>query len=173
MQSQNKVAVVTGAGSGIGRAVSLALQADGYSVVLAGRRSSELDETASQRSAAGGQMLAIPADVGKPAEVEALFAKTHEAFSRLDVLFNNAGTGAPAIPMEDLTYEQWSAIVNVNLTGPFLCAQQAIRLMKKQDPKGGRIIKQRFDLCACSASIFSSVYGDETRHYGLDKIDFA
>ncbi len=138
--SNNKIALVTGAGSGIGRAVSLALQGAGYSVVLAGRRATPLDETAAMASADGGEMLAVPTDVGNPEAVRALFAKTAEAFGRLDLLFNNAGMGAPAVPIEDLTYEQWSAVVSVNLTGPFLCAQQAINLMKAQTPRGGRII---------------------------------
>jgi NAD(P)-dependent dehydrogenase (short-subunit alcohol dehydrogenase family) len=135
-----KIALVTGAGSGIGRAAALALQASGFSVVLTGRRSDALDATAALASPDGGRMLAIAADVGRPDDVRRLFAQTVEAFGRLDLLFNNAGRGAPAIPMEDLTYEQWTAVVNVNLTGAFLCAQEAIRLMKQQDPRGGRII---------------------------------
>ena len=130
-----RVALVTGAGSGIGRAVSLALHSAGYSVVLAGRRASELE-----RTAANSAMLAIPTDITQPEAVAALFDRTKEAFGRLDVLFNNAGMSAPAIPLEDLTFEQWSAVVAVNLTGAFLCAQQAIRLMKSQQPRGGRII---------------------------------
>jgi NAD(P)-dependent dehydrogenase (short-subunit alcohol dehydrogenase family) len=135
-----KIALVTGAGSGIGRAVSLALQGAGYSVVLAGRRAQELERTAAMAREGGGQMLAVPADIGNPDAVRALFASTKEAFGRLDVLFNNAGIGAPAIPMEDLTYEQWSAVVSVNLTGAFLCAQEAMKIMKAQTPRGGRII---------------------------------
>jgi NAD(P)-dependent dehydrogenase (short-subunit alcohol dehydrogenase family) len=138
MQTPQKVAVVTGAGSGIGRAVSLALSGAGYAVVLAGRRASELDRTAAMDPA--GRMLAVPTDVGDPQAVRALFARIKETFGRLDLLFNNAGVGAPAIPMEDLTFEQWSAVVAVNLTGPFLCAQQAIAIMKEQSPRGGRII---------------------------------
>jgi len=130
-----RVAVVTGAGSGIGRAASLALHAAGYRVVLAGRRVAQLEQTAS-----GTGMLVVPTDVGDPASVRALFAKTEEAFGRLDVLFNNAGIGAPGIPMEELTYDQWNAVVQVNLTGAFLCAQQAIRMMKAQQPRGGRIL---------------------------------
>jgi NAD(P)-dependent dehydrogenase (short-subunit alcohol dehydrogenase family) len=135
-----KVALVTGAGSGIGRAVSLALHDDGYSVVLAGRRAGELEGTASMVHSSENRMLVAPADVTKPDQVRSLFATTREHFGRLDLLFNNAGTGAPAIPMEDLTFEQWTAAVDVNLTGSFLCAQEAIKIMKAQDPRGGRII---------------------------------
>jgi NAD(P)-dependent dehydrogenase (short-subunit alcohol dehydrogenase family) len=136
----SRVALVTGAGSGIGRAVSLALNSAGYSVVLAGRRSSELERTAGLTERADAQMLAVPTDVSKPQAVAALFDRVKETFGRLDVLFNNAGLGAPAVPMEDLTFDQWSAVVAVNLTGAFLCAQHAIRLMKSQQPRGGRII---------------------------------
>jgi len=140
MANNGKIALVTGAGSGIGRAVSLALQGAGYSVVLAGRRAAELERTAAQAKSDGGKMLAVPTDVSQPDSVQALFAKTKETFGRLDVLFNNAGISAPGIPMEDLTFEQWSAVVGVNLTGAFLCAQHAIRIMKAQQPRGGRII---------------------------------
>jgi NAD(P)-dependent dehydrogenase (short-subunit alcohol dehydrogenase family) len=136
----SRIALVTGAGSGIGRAVSLALQDAGFSVVLAGRRAAELELTAGMAREGGGRMLAVPADVGNPDAVLALFARAKEAFGRLDVLFNNAGIGAPAIPMEELSYEQWSAVVSVNLTGAFLCAQEAIKIMKSQEPRGGRII---------------------------------
>jgi NAD(P)-dependent dehydrogenase (short-subunit alcohol dehydrogenase family) len=135
-----KIAMVTGAGSGIGRAVSVALQNAGYSVVLAGRRAASLQGTAGMASPAGGTMLVAPSDVSDPASVKALFAATKSTFGRLDVLFNNAGCNAPAIPMEELTFEQWSRVVGVNLTGAFLCAQEAIRLMKAQEPRGGRII---------------------------------
>ncbi len=135
-----KIALVTGAGSGIGRAVSLTLHAAGYAVVLAGRRAERLEETAARAKPDGGPMLVVPADVGDPASVHALFARAREAFGRLDVLFNNAGIGAPGIPMEDLTFAQWSAVVATNLTGAFLCAQEAIRIMKAQEPRGGRII---------------------------------
>ena len=130
-----KVALVTGAGSGIGRAASLALHSAGYHVVLAGRRALQLKETAGATD-----MLVVPTDVGDPDSVRGLFSKTKEAFGRLDLLFNNAGRGAPGIPMEELTYEQWNAVVQVNLTGAFLCAQEAIRMMKAQQPRGGRII---------------------------------
>jgi NAD(P)-dependent dehydrogenase (short-subunit alcohol dehydrogenase family) len=135
-----RVALVTGAGSGIGRACALALHRAGYHVVLAGRRREALEQTIAQAGDGASRLLAVPTDVGDPASVKALFAKTQEAFGRLDVLFNNAGMGAPAVPMEDLSYEQWKAVVDVNLTGPFLCTQEAIRLMKSQSPQGGRII---------------------------------
>ena len=140
MNAQRKIALVTGAGSGIGRAVSLALQAANYSVVLAGRRQSELDATAALASNTGGAMLPVPTDISQPDQVAALFAALQQTFGRLDLLFNNAGMGTPAMPMEDLTFEQWSAVLGVNLTGSFLCAQHAMRLMKAQDPQGGRII---------------------------------
>ena len=140
MMTSGKIAFVTGASSGIGRAVSLALQSAGYSVVLAGRRVAELEQTAALAKPCGGQMLPVPTDVSKPDRVRALFARTKEAFGRLDVLFNNAGISAPGIPMENLTYDQWDAVVRVNLTGAFLCAQEAIKIMKTQQPRGGRII---------------------------------
>jgi NAD(P)-dependent dehydrogenase (short-subunit alcohol dehydrogenase family) len=133
-------AVVTGAGSGIGRAVSIALYDAGYSIVLAGRRGTELEKTAMRAAGSSQRILVVPTDVSKPESVRALFAKTKEAFGRVDLLFNNAGTGSPAVAIEDLTYEQWSAVVAVNLTGAFLCAQEAIKIMKSQDPRGGRII---------------------------------
>ncbi len=138
--TNNKIALVTGAGSGIGRAASLALHRAGYSVVLAGRREAELKQTAALATTAEPRMLPVPTDVGKPESVQSLFATTKENFGRLDVLFNNAGIGAPGVPMEDLTYEQWISVVAVNLTGSFLCAREAIRIMKAQDPRGGRII---------------------------------
>jgi NAD(P)-dependent dehydrogenase (short-subunit alcohol dehydrogenase family) len=137
---KGKVAIVTGAGSGIGRAVALALQAAGYSVTLAGRRQAELEQTAAMAHPGGGPMLPVPTDVRQHDSIRALFAATRDKFGRLDVLFNNAGVNAPAIPMEDLTFEQWAEVVSVNLTGSFLCAQEAIRQMKSQQPPGGRII---------------------------------
>jgi NAD(P)-dependent dehydrogenase (short-subunit alcohol dehydrogenase family) len=138
--SNGRIALVTGAGSGIGRAASLGLQSAGYSVVLAGRRASELEKTAAMASPSGGKMLPVPTDIGKPESVRALFARVQETFGRLDVLFNNAGGNTPGTTIEDLSFEQWSAVVNVNLTGTFLCAQEAIRMMKAQQPRGGRII---------------------------------
>ena len=138
--ASNKVAVVTGAGTGIGRAVALALLKDGYRVALAGRRKELLEETVTLAGPAGKQALAVPTDVGKPDAVRALFAKIKDSFGRLDVLFNNAGGNAPGVLFEDLEYEKWQAVVDVNLTGMFLCAQAAFRMMKEQDPRGGRII---------------------------------
>ena len=135
----NKVAVVTGAGSGIGKASALALLNAGYSVALAGRRAELLNQAVSE-SGAGARALAVPIDVSKPADVTALFAKTKEKFGSVDVLFNNAGTNAPGILFEDLSYEKWQSVVDVNLTGMFLCAQAAFRVMKAQNPRGGRII---------------------------------
>ncbi len=140
MGSMARVAVVTGGGSGIGRAVALGLAGDGYSVVVAGRRKEPLEATAAEGSKLGARMLGVEADVADPLSVRALFAQTAEAFGRLDLLFNNAGLGAPPVPLEDLTYEQWSAVVGANLTGAFLCTQEAIKLMKSQVPRGGRIV---------------------------------
>jgi NAD(P)-dependent dehydrogenase (short-subunit alcohol dehydrogenase family) len=140
MSEVGKVAVVTGAGSGIGKQVALALMSEGYAVALAGRRKEALEATAAAGKSSRGRSLAVPTDVSDPASVKALFAKTKEAFGRVDLLFNNAGTNAPGVPFEELTFEQWKAVVDVNLTGMFLCAQEAYRLMKSQDPRGGRII---------------------------------
>jgi NAD(P)-dependent dehydrogenase (short-subunit alcohol dehydrogenase family) len=140
MHSHHKVAIVTGAGTGIGKAVAIAFLQEGYRVALAGRRGALLEEAAAEAGATGERALTVPTDVRDPASVRALFAQTREAFGRLDVLFNNAGTSAPGIPLEDLSYAQWQAVVDTNLTGPFLCTQEAFRLMKSQDPRGGRII---------------------------------
>ncbi len=137
MGNHGKIALVTGAGSGIGRAVSLALEAAGFYVVLAGRRADSLEQTAREGA---GKMLVVPSDVSRPESVQSLFARVREECGRLDVLFNNAGIGAPPIPLEDLSFEQWERVVSVNLTGAFLCAQESIRLMKSQQPRGGRII---------------------------------
>lgn len=138
--NNSKVTLVTGAGSGIGRASSLALQKAGFSVVLTGRRADALETTASAAHPDGGRMLPVPADITRPESVHDLFETVRREFGRLDLLFNNAGTSAPAIPMEDLTLEQWNSVVAINLNAAFFCAQEAIRLMKAQDPRGGRII---------------------------------
>ncbi len=135
-----KIALVTGAGSGIGRAVALSLQSAGYFVAAAGRRVAELERTATLAVSGAGRIVPIPTDVGNPDSVRALFAEVRRMFGRLDVLFNNAGMSAPGVPFEDISFEQWSAVVNVNLTGAFLCAQEAFRFMKEQSPRGGRII---------------------------------
>ena len=138
MSTITKVALVTGAGSGVGRSAALALAREGYAVVLSGRRKEMLEAVALE--AKGARTLAVPSDVGDPAAVRELFARAKREFGRLDVLFNNAGIGAPPVPMEDLTYEQWKAVVDINLTGTFLCTQEAIKIMKDQQPRGGRII---------------------------------
>ena len=138
MSSREKVAIVTGAGTGIGNRTALALLEEGYAVALAGRRAEPLEAAAA--GAAASWTLVAPTDVGDPAAVRALFAKTKERFGRLDLLFNNAGMGGAPVPLEDLTYQQWMAVVDVNLTGAFLCTQEAFRIMKDQDPRGGRII---------------------------------
>jgi NAD(P)-dependent dehydrogenase (short-subunit alcohol dehydrogenase family) len=140
MTTNRKIALVTGAGSGIGRAAALALHAAGYDMVLAGRRPAELEKTAAMADSSRAATRVVPTDVSQPGSVNALFARIKQEFGRLDVLFNNAGLNAPGIPIEDLSYEKWTAIVNVNLTGAFLCAQAAFKLMKDQDPRGGRII---------------------------------
>ena len=137
MNSTAKVALVTGAGTGIGRAVALALSRDGYAVALAGRRREPLEATA---KLASGPTLVVPTEIGDPASVKALFAATKDKFGRLDLLFNNAGIGAPPVAIEDLTFAQWKAVVDTNLTGAFLCTQEAVRMMKAQDPRGGRIV---------------------------------
>jgi NAD(P)-dependent dehydrogenase (short-subunit alcohol dehydrogenase family) len=136
----NRIALVTGAGSGIGRACALALLAAGYHVVLAGRRAEALTETAALAGEAALRALAVPTDLTQPAQVQALFETVQRTHGRLDLLFNNAGMGAPAVPMDELTWEQWKAVVDVNLNAVFLCTQQAFRLMRHQSPRGGRII---------------------------------
>ncbi|MBM3516765.1 MAG: SDR family oxidoreductase [Alphaproteobacteria bacterium] len=138
MNGTGRVAIVTGAGSGIGKSVALALLRDGYAVALGGRRKDRLDAVVA--AAEGARALAVATDVTDPVSVKALFAATRQAFGRLDVLFNNAGMGAPGIPLEDLSLEQWRTVVDTNLTGSFLCLQEAFRIMKDQVPRGGRII---------------------------------
>ncbi|MBX6368285.1 MAG: SDR family oxidoreductase [Rhodospirillales bacterium] len=162
MAAAIKVALVTGAGSGIGRAVSLGLMEAGYAVVLAGRRREKLEETAAEGARFGTRTLVVPTDVGDPQSVRALFVKTKETFGRLDLLFNNAGMGAPAIPLEDLSYEQWKQVVDANLTGAFLCTQEAFRIMKDQNPRGGRIINNG-SISAHAPRPFSAPY-TATKH---------
>src|SRR5690349_7074606 len=140
MSEKGKIAMITGGGTGIGKHTALALLKEGFSVVIAGRRPEPLQEVVAEAGEAGSRVLAVPTDVGDPASVRALFAKTVETFGRLDVLFNNAGTGAPPVLLEELTYEQWKTVLDVNLTGSFLCTQEAFKIMKSQDPRGGRII---------------------------------
>jgi NAD(P)-dependent dehydrogenase (short-subunit alcohol dehydrogenase family) len=135
-----KVALITGAGTGVGRAAVLALAGAGYAVTLVGRRKSNLDDVAAEAKALGARTLVAVADVSKPEDVSAAFAATVKAFGRVDVVFNNAGVGAPAIPLEDLSYEQWKTVVEINLSGVFYCIQEAFRVMKAQTPRGGRII---------------------------------
>jgi NAD(P)-dependent dehydrogenase (short-subunit alcohol dehydrogenase family) len=140
MVGKGKVALVTGGGTGIGRSAALALQGDGWNVVVTGRRKEELDKTVSLAKAGGGKMLAVAGDVGKPDDVKRMFSEAKKTFGRLDFLFNNAGFGAPPVPMETLPVETWKSVVDVNLTGSFLCAQEAMRMFKEQKPQGGRIV---------------------------------
>ena len=140
MDGQGKVALITGASAGIGRATAIRFLDAGWRVVLAGRRADELDATIAKAGSPAGMALAVPTNVADPASVATLFDRTRAVFGRLDVLFNNAGINAPGIPLEELTYEQWKNVVDVNLTGAFLCTQQAFRIMKDQTPRGGRII---------------------------------
>ena len=140
MTQQGRVAIVTGAGSGIGRAVAHALLGEGYAVTLAGRRQDALEETAQEAEAPETRALVVPTNVCDPSSVEALFARTRDRFGRVDLLFNNAGTNVPPTPIEDLTVEQWQSVVDTNLTGMFLCIREAFRVMKDQQPRGGRIV---------------------------------
>ena len=157
-----KVAVVTGGGTGVGRAAALALAGEGFAVVLSGRRPEPLKEVASEVGSTGGRAIAVPTDVTDPESIRALFTRTVEVFGRLDLLFNNAGMGAPAIPLEDLSVEQWRAVVDTNLTGTFLCTQEAFRIMKSQSPRGGRIINNG-SISAHTPRPFSSPY-TSTKH---------
>jgi len=140
MSTSNKIAIITGAGTGIGKCTTLAFLKAGYSVVLAGRREEPLQETVAEAGVDKSKTLIVPTDVSDQGAVQNLFAQTEKTYGRLDVLFNNAGFGAPGVLLEDLTLEQWQAVVNTNLTGTFLCTQEAFKIMKKQNPQGGRII---------------------------------
>ena len=159
-EPKNKIAVVTGAGTGVGRAASLALMNAGFTVVLAGRRLDKLEET--QKLGIAGKSLPVPADMTDPGSIAALFAKVMDSYGRLDVLFNNAGMGAPPVPFEDLGLAQWQAVVNTNLTAPFLCTQHAFRIMKDQMPRGGRIINNG-SISAHAPRPFSAAY-TSTKH---------
>jgi NAD(P)-dependent dehydrogenase (short-subunit alcohol dehydrogenase family) len=158
--NKNRIAVVTGAGTGVGRAASLALMNAGFTVVLTGRRLDKLEET--QKLGGNGKSLPVPADMTDPGSIAALFAKVMEVYGRLDVLFNNAGMGAPPVPFEDLSLAQWQAVVSTNLTAPFLCTQHAFRIMKDQTPRGGRIINNG-SISAHAPRPFSAAY-TSTKH---------
>ncbi len=162
MSASAKFALVTGAGTGVGRAVALALAKAGYSLALAGRRKEMLDKVAAEINALGAQALAVPTDVSKRDDILALFATVKSSFGRLDVLFNNAGIGAPPVPLEDLPFETWSKVVATNLTGMFLCTQEAIKIMKAQNPHGGRIINNG-SISAHTPRPFSVAY-TSTKH---------
>jgi NAD(P)-dependent dehydrogenase (short-subunit alcohol dehydrogenase family) len=140
MTTPRRTAIVTGAGTGIGKAAATALLKEGYRVAFAGRRKEPLEQAIAEAGASAANAIAVPTDVSDPASVRALFARAREVFGRLDLLFNNAGVGAPGVNLEDLTFEQWKTVVDINLTGAFLCVQEAFKLMKSQDPRGGRII---------------------------------
>ena len=171
--SLSKIAIVTGAGSGIGKHVAIALAQNGYSVVLAGRRTETLEATALEVKRADSQALVVAADVTDPASVRELFARTKGAFGRLDLLFNNAGISGRAVPLEDLTYEQWKSIVDTNLTGTFLCTQEAFKIMKSQEPRGGRIINNGSHFGAHPPAEFRSLHGVQARNYRPHEGDFA
>ena len=157
-----KVAVITGGGTGVGRAAALALAGEGFAVVVSGRRPEPLKEVASEIGSTGGRAIVVPTDVSDPESIRALFTRAVEVFGRVDLLFNNAGMGAPAIPLEDLSVEQWRAVVDTNLTGSFLCTQEAFRIMKSQSPRGGRIINNG-SISAHTPRPFSSPY-TSTKH---------
>ena len=157
-----KIALVTGAGTGVGRAVAIALAKAGYSLVLAGRRQDMLDKVSGEINAIGAQALAVPTDVSKRESIQALFATIKSTFGRLDVLFNNAGIGAPPVPLEDLPFETWQNVLATNLTGIFLCTQEAIKIMKDQNPRGGRIINNG-SISAHTPRPFSVAY-TSTKH---------
>lgn len=157
MTTNGKTALVTGGGSGIGRAVALALQGSGWDVAIAGRRLNELEKTADMAASGGGRMVPVPTDVADQASVKALFDEVARVFGRLDVLFNNAGMSGPAVPADQLDYATWKAVVDVNLNGAFLCAQEAVRLMKRQEPSGGRIVNNG-SIAAYVPRLYSTPY---------------
>ena len=162
MSSESKVALVTGAGTGIGQNTALRLLAEGYSVVLTGRRIELLENTKREAGNLGSRTLIVQTDVGNPKSVRELFIKIRKTFGRLDLLFNNAGISAPAVPLEEISFDQWNAVVNVNLTGAFLCTQEAFRIMKEQNPRGGRIVNNG-SISAHVPRPFSSPY-TATKH---------
>src|ERR1700757_2795461 len=162
MAATAKIALVTGAGTGVGRGAALALMKSGFTVVLAGRRRDKLQEVANEGAAKGGKNMVVPADIADPASIKSLFATTKQTFGRLDVLFNNAGIGAPPVPMEDLPVEKWKEVVDTNLTACFVCTQEAIKIMKAQDPRGGRIINNG-SISAHTPRPFSVAY-TSTKH---------
>ncbi len=168
-----KCAVVTGAGTGIGKAAATALLQNGYRVAFAGRRREPLEAAIAQANAAQGQALAIPTNVADPASVSALFAEVKATFGRLDVLFNNAGVGAPGVNIEELTFEQWKNVVDINLTGVFLCTQEAIRIMKDQSPRGGRIINNGSISAHAPRPNSGAVHRDQARRHGAHQVDVA
>ena len=162
MADASKVALVTGAGTGIGKHSALALMREGYAVVLAGRRKDLLEATAAEGKSTGAATLVVPTDVADPESIRALFAKTKDTFGRLDLLFNNAGIGAPPVPLEELPFEKWKAVVDTNLTGAFICTQEAIKIMRDQKPRGGRIINNG-SISAHAPRPFSVAY-TSTKH---------
>ena len=172
MNSNGKVALVTGGGSGIGKASALALAREGFAVVVAGRRPEPLQAVVGEIEGLQGKALGVPTDVGNPDSVRALFAKTKETYGRLDVLFNNAGFGASA-PIEELAFERWQAVVNSILTGSFLCTQEAFKIMKDQKPMGGPDHQQRLDLGACAAAELGRLHLVQARDHRADQIDLA
>ena len=168
-----KIAIVTGAGTGVGRAVTLALMREGYTVVLAGRRQEMLDAVAKEGAQTPGAALTVQTDVADPASIKALFAKTKEVYGRLDLLFNNAGIGTPATSIEDMPFDKWQAVVATNLTGVFLCTQEAIKIMKAQDAARRPHHQQRLDLRAHAAAGRRRLYGDQARRHRADQTDLA
>src|SRR6201993_5287767 len=162
MAATAKIALVTGAGTGVGRGAALALMKSGFTVVLAGRRRDKLQEVANEGAAKGGKNMVVPADIADPASIKSLFATTKQTFGRLDVLFNNAGIGAPPVPMEDLPVEKWKEVVDTNLTASFVCTQEAFKIMRDQKPRGGRIINNG-SISAHTPRPFSIAY-TSTKH---------